>query len=66
MAQPGTRSLEVVAAEVQTEREAQLRHFDALDSKAGVMLGFAGALAALAPAAFNAVVDVGRAVAVAG
>jgi undecaprenyl pyrophosphate phosphatase UppP len=66
MAQPGTRSLDVVVAEVQRERETQLRHFDALDSKAGVMLGFAGALAALAPAAFNAMVDMGRAVAVAG
>jgi pimeloyl-ACP methyl ester carboxylesterase len=64
--QPGTRSLDLVAAEVQRERDAQLRHFDGLDSKAGVMLGFAGALAALAPARFNAIVDLGRAVAVGG
>jgi hypothetical protein len=66
MAQPGTRSLDAVMGEVQREREAQLRHFDALDSKAGVMLGFAGALAALAPAQFSLLVDVGRAVAVTG
>jgi hypothetical protein len=66
MAQTGTRSLDVVMGEVQREREAQLRHFDALDSKAGVMLGFAGALAALAPAEVSLLVDVGRAVAVTG
>lgn len=40
-------SLEVIAAEVQREREAQLRHFESLDTKAGIVLGFAGVLVAL-------------------
>ena len=61
----GIRSLDVVERIVDRERQAQL-HFDALDSKAGVMLGFAGALAALAPAAVNVIVDAGRFVAVGG
>jgi hypothetical protein len=51
---------------VRREREAQLKHWDALDGKAGVMLGFAGALAALAPANVNAFVDIGRVMAVVG
>jgi hypothetical protein len=62
----GIRSLDVVERVVDRERQAQLQHFDALDSKAGVMLGFAGALAALAPAAVNGIVDGGRFVAVGG
>jgi hypothetical protein len=56
----------VVERVVLYEREAQLMHWDALDSKAGVMLGFAGALAALAPADVNTLVDIGRLSAVAG
>lgn len=62
----GTRALDVVERIVDRERQAQLQHFDALDAKAGVMLGFAGALAALAPAAVNVIVDCGRLVAVGG
>ena len=62
----GTRSLQVLSEEVRVERDAQLRHFDALDSKAGVMLGFAGALVALAPVGLNVIVDLGRAAAVVG
>lgn len=62
----GIRSLDVVEAVVLQEREAQMKHWDALDAKAGVMLGFAGALAALAPADVGPLVDVGRAVAVTG
>lgn len=42
-------SLDVLLDCVRTEREAQLAHFDALDSKAGILLGFAGALIALSP-----------------
>lgn len=49
MAGPALRSLDVVVREAQGELDAQLRHFDALDSRAGVVLGFAGALVALAP-----------------
>ena len=43
----GTASIELVAVEVGTERAALLTHFDAVDTKAGVVLGFAGAIAAL-------------------
>jgi hypothetical protein len=57
-------SLEPILAEVRYEREGQLRHFDALDQKAGILLGFAGALVALAPTQANPVVDVGRGLAV--
>ncbi len=62
----GIRSLEVVLEVVRRERDAQLRHWDALDAKGGVMLGFAAALAALAPMDVNVVVDAGRILAVAG
>ncbi len=34
---------------VQREREKQLAHLDALDNKAGIVLGFAGLLITLAP-----------------
>jgi hypothetical protein len=40
-------SLDLVAHEVRSEREAQIRHADAVDAKAGITLGFAGAVAAL-------------------
>jgi hypothetical protein len=62
----GVRSLGVVEEVVRSERAAQLQYFDALDAKAGVMLGFAGALAALAPRHVNLVVEAGRGVALAG
>lgn len=42
-------SLNLLLECVQRERDAQLRHFDALDSKAGILLGFAGALITLSP-----------------
>jgi hypothetical protein len=58
-----TASLDPILAQVGREREAQLRHFDALDTKAGVILGFAGALVALAPSG-NLIVDGGRALSV--
>jgi hypothetical protein len=41
-------SLDLIAEEVHSEREGQLRHFDALDAKAGVVLGFAAVLVPLA------------------
>lgn len=41
-------SLEYLSKEVQAEREAYVRHFDGLDTKAGVLLGFSGVLVALA------------------
>lgn len=42
-------SLDLLLDCVRREREAQLTHFDALDSKAGISLDFAGALIALSP-----------------
>ncbi len=53
------RSLDPILEEVRSERAAQLRHFDALDTKAGIILGFAGALVALAPTG-ELIVDLGR------
>lgn len=41
-------SLDVVLAAVETQRTQQLGHFESLDNKAGVLVGFAGAIAALA------------------
>jgi hypothetical protein len=58
------RSLEPILEELKTEREFQLRHFDALDAKAGIILGFAGALVALSPSG-GPLIDVGRYAAVA-
>lgn len=42
-------SLELLLGLVQAERDKQLGHFDALDSKAGIVLGFAGLLITLTP-----------------
>lgn len=41
-------SLALVADEVEAQLQEQLRHFEGLDSKAGIVLGFAGVLVALA------------------
>lgn len=46
MAEP-MPSLELVADEVRAERDAQIRHADAVDAKAGIILAFSGAVAAL-------------------
>jgi hypothetical protein len=43
----GLPSLDLVAATVRDERRAIATHADALDAKAGIVLGFAGAVAAL-------------------
>lgn len=42
-------SLDLLLDLVQAERAKQLAHFDALDAKAGIALGFAGLLITLAP-----------------
>jgi hypothetical protein len=42
-------SLDLLLELVQAERDKQLGHFDALDNKAGIILGFAGLLITLAP-----------------
>jgi hypothetical protein len=44
---PGLPSLELLADEAAAELAAQERRADALDSKAGVLLGFSGVLVAL-------------------
>ncbi len=42
-------SLDLLLDLVQQERNKQLAHLDALDNKAGIVLGFAGLLITLAP-----------------
>lgn len=42
-------SLDLLLELVQAERDKQLGHLDALDSKAGIVLGFAGLLITLSP-----------------
>jgi len=44
------QSLDFILGETRAERGAQLQHFDGLDAKAGILLGFSGAIVALAPA----------------
>ena len=38
----GLPSLDLVASRVEVQLDHQLRHFDGLDNKAGIVLGFAG------------------------
>ncbi len=57
--QGSARSLDVIIEESRIERSAQLEHFDALDAKAGIVMGFAGAIVALAPSR-HLVVGLGR------
>jgi hypothetical protein len=56
-------SLEVVSRAVQSEREGQLRHVESLDTKAGIVLGFAGAVVALATRTGSTLAVAGGAVA---
>jgi hypothetical protein len=53
-------SLDLILDKALVERANQLQHFDALDAKAGIILGFAGALVALTPGAQHLVTDFGR------
>ena len=57
---------ELIAEEARHALDAHQRHFEALDSKAGVILGFSAAVTALAPIAIHPLVEAGRAAAVAG
>lgn len=57
-------SLALLLELVQAERDKQLAHFDALDGKAGIVLGFSGLLITLAPEA-SAVFRVGGVIAAA-
>ena len=54
------RSITLVKEIVRDERSAQLAHFDALDTKAGVILGFAGVLVALSPSGRSIWVGLGK------
>jgi len=58
------RSIDLILAEVRIEREGQLKHFDALDSKAGVILGFAGAIVAITRTGGHVLVNPGRLLAI--
>lgn len=46
----GLPSLEPISRETVRARAEQQAHFDSLDAKAGVVIGFSGILAAIAPA----------------
>jgi hypothetical protein len=65
MATHGLPSLNAILLEARSERHAQLLHFDALDAKAGVVLGFAAALVALSPDRIGTFATMGRVLAVA-
>jgi hypothetical protein len=43
----GLPSLDLIVSRVEDQLEHQLRHFDGLDNKAGIVLGFAGVLVAV-------------------
>jgi hypothetical protein len=47
--QPSLPSLDTLLGFVRDERDKQISHFDALDSKSGIVLGFAGLLITLSP-----------------
>ena len=59
-------SLDLVLEEVRSERRMQLTHLEALDTKAGIILGFAGALVALLTDRTEMPLLIGRFLAVAG
>lgn len=44
----GLPSLRLIAARVDAQLDLQIRHFESLDNKAGIVLGFAGVLVAVA------------------
>jgi hypothetical protein len=54
------KSLDLILDEVRVERDAQLAHFDAVDAKAGIILGFAGALVALSRSPGSGLLVAGR------
>lgn len=55
----GLPSLDLVASRVEVQLDHQLRHFDGLDNKAGIVLGIAGVLVAIADG-FEALAIAGR------
>lgn len=42
-------AMELLIQELRLQRDAQLRHFEALDTRAGIVLAFAGAIATFSP-----------------
>jgi hypothetical protein len=58
-------SPELIASRVEAQLDVQLRHFDGLDNKAGIVLGFAGILVAIGNGATIALAVAGRVAAVA-
>ncbi|MGH2670077.1 MAG: hypothetical protein ACRDH5_13355 [bacterium] len=64
-ATPDQPSVQALLDEVHIERQALLQHFQDLDGKAGIVLGFAGVLVALAPGEATTLAVVGRVLAAA-
>lgn len=54
-----TRSLDLVRGEVDRQLDVQLRHFEGIDTKAGVVLGFSAAFVALTASAVSDLVRAG-------
>jgi hypothetical protein len=52
--------VEAITEEARIERDVEVRHFEALDVRAGVILGFAGALVALTQGSRGALSLAGR------
>lgn len=57
--------LTLVLTEVRARRDADIKHFESLDTKAGILLGFSGALAAFPVSGEPSLIAVGRIAAVA-
>lgn len=58
--QQSARSIDVLSDEVHEQLATQLGHFESLDAKAGVLLGFAGLFVVFAPDTGNALVGAAR------
>lgn len=57
-------SLDLIAGEIRAERDALVRHLDALDAKAGIVLGSAGVVAAIAAQRVSATYGTGLGISV--
>ncbi|MEJ7742376.1 MAG: hypothetical protein WKF73_07415 [Nocardioidaceae bacterium] len=53
---PGLRSLNLLSEEASAELAAHERRYDALDTKAGVLLGFSGVIVALTAGSLDGVI----------
>ncbi len=58
--QQSARSIDVLDDEVREQLASQLSHFESLDAKAGVLLGFAGLFVVFAPEAGNPLIGAAR------